>query len=369
MALINVIKCDIVDGEFCYKFPSDDLKLGSQLIVYPSQTAFFVKGGEIIDSFTSGTYTLTSENISLLNKVINLPFGKESPFKAEVWFINQISKLDIPWGTSHPILLEDPKYKIIVPVRSNGQYGLRIKDPRLFLETLISNMSVFTAEKISQYFKGRLIQALNSLLAKQIIERNVSILDINTDLIPMSEECELKLNEIMGKYGIEIKEFSIMSVNVPEEDESVIKLKEAKAMMARLNITGKDVYQMERSFDVLEKAASNEGVGGQMVGMGVGLGVGVTAGGTMARMSSQMMNTNPNPTPPPLNMNKQFFIHMNGTQMGGQTLASIQSLIQEGKVNGETPVWTAGMPNWARLKDVPELCALLSNIVPPPMNL
>ena len=72
MALIDVIKCDIQDGEFCYKFPSDDLRIGSQLVVYPSQTAFFVKGGEILDTFTSGTYTISSENIPLLNKVINL---------------------------------------------------------------------------------------------------------------------------------------------------------------------------------------------------------------------------------------------------------------------------------------------------------
>lgn len=369
MALINVIKCDIVDGEFCNKFPSDDLKLGSQLIVYPSQTAFFVKGGVILDTFTSGTYTITSSNIPLLNKVINIPFGNESPFKAEVWFINQISKLDMPWGTPHPILIEDPKYKIIVPVRSNGQYGLRIKDPRLFLETLIGNMSVFTADKINQYFKGRLVQALNSLLAKQIIEKNVSILDINTDLIPMSAECETQLNEIMEKYGIEIKEFSIVSVNVPENDESVIRLKEAKATMARLTITGKDVYQMERSFDVLEKAAGNEGGGGQMIGMGVGLGAGVSAGSMMAQMSSQMINTNPSPTPPPLNLDKQYYIHIDGAQIGGQTISSIQSLIQQGRVNGETPVWAAGMANWARLKDVSELSVLLNNIVPPPMTL
>jgi hypothetical protein len=106
-----------------------------------------------------------------------------------------------------------------------------------------------------------------------------------------------------------------------------------------------------------------------MVGMGVGLGAGVTAGSTMSQMSSQMINTNPNPTPPPLNMDKQYYIHMDGAQIGGQTVASIQSLVQQGKVNGETPVWTAGMPNWVRLKEVPELSVLLNNIVPPPMNL
>ena len=79
------------------------------------------------------------ETITAEQTVVHKPQCRvgDSPFKAEVWFINQISKLDMPWGTPQPILLEDPKYKIIVPVRSNGQYGLRIKDPRLFLETLI----------------------------------------------------------------------------------------------------------------------------------------------------------------------------------------------------------------------------------------
>lgn len=110
MAIIDVVKCDIVDGEFCHKFPSDDLRIGSQLIVYSSQTAFFVKGGSICDEFTAGTYTIKTENIPVLNNLVNIPFGGDSPFKAEVWFINQISKLDIPWGTPHPIQLEDPKY-------------------------------------------------------------------------------------------------------------------------------------------------------------------------------------------------------------------------------------------------------------------
>lgn len=67
MALINEIKCDIVDGEFCYKFPSDDLKQGSQQIVYPSQTTFFVKGGEIQDAFTSDTWRKGKRHLCALS--------------------------------------------------------------------------------------------------------------------------------------------------------------------------------------------------------------------------------------------------------------------------------------------------------------
>lgn len=88
MALIDVVKCDVNDKEFVYKFPSDNLKIGTQLVVYPGQTAFFVKGGKMCDEFTSGTYTIKTENIPILNKIINLPFGGDSPFKADVWFVN-----------------------------------------------------------------------------------------------------------------------------------------------------------------------------------------------------------------------------------------------------------------------------------------
>ena len=49
MALIDVVKCEVNDTEFVYKFPSDDLRIGTQLVVYPAQTAFFVKGGKVLD--------------------------------------------------------------------------------------------------------------------------------------------------------------------------------------------------------------------------------------------------------------------------------------------------------------------------------
>lgn len=363
MALINVVKYEMQDGVFCSKFSEDDIRLGSQLIVYPAQVAFFVKGGQVLDEFTSGTYTITSENIPLLNKIINIPYGSDSPFKAEVWFINTISKLDMPWGTPQPIQIEDPKYHIIVPVRANGQYGLRVTNPRLFLETLIGNMIGFNSEKIDHYFKGRIISLLNQLIAHNIIENEVSVLDINTRLFDLSQELELNLNEVLSKYGVSIVEFSIMSINVPEQDESVQKLKQAKDLVARLNIAGKDVYQMERSFDVLEKAASNEGAGGGMAAMGVGLGAGVGVGSVVGNMAANMINTNP--LLPPIPNETLYYIYVNGQQIGGQNEQQIASYINQGLVNGSTLVWTSGLPNWVKLDAVPSLSRYLSQTPPP----
>ena len=97
MAILDIIKYESNAEEFVWKHPVEDLKLGSQLIVNTSQKAFFVKGGKILDEFKSGTTSLKSGNIPLLNKLINLPFGDSSPFQAEVWYVNMISFLDNKW--------------------------------------------------------------------------------------------------------------------------------------------------------------------------------------------------------------------------------------------------------------------------------
>lgn len=361
MAIIDVIKWEANNQEFCRKFPSDALRLGSQLVVYTAQTAFFVKGGQICDEFTAGTYTLKSENLPILNRLINLPFGGNSPFQAEVWFVNQISRLDLKWGTPNPIQLEDPKYHIIVPIRAFGQYGVKIVNPRLFLETLIGNMTSFSAESIDSYFKGKLVSNLSSIIAQKIIRDQISVLDINAFLMDISEYCNTEINKHFEKYGINLVDFSIMSINVPQDDTSFMKLKDAKAAMARINLTGRDVYQMERSFDVLDKAAENTGSGAQVMGLGVGMGIGNLMGG----VANNSINTNPQPTPPPIPQETTYYIYVNGQQIGGQTAAQIASLRAQGVINDDTLIWTVGMPNWAPLRTIPAFASSCPPPIPP----
>lgn len=367
MALIDVIMNEINDQEFVYKFPSDDLRIGSQLVVHPGQTAFFVKGGQICDEFTSGTYTIKTSNIPLLNKLINLPFGKETPFVAEVWYINQITKLGMPWGTTAPLQVEDPKYGIIVPLRSYGQYGFSISQPRLFLETLVGNMSSFTADKIESYFKAKIVSLLNNLIAQKIVQDKISILDISTKLTEMSDFCDTELKKSFAKYGILLQDFTIMSINFPQDDPSIIKLKEAKDFAARLNITGRDAYQMQRSYDVLEKAAGNTGAGGQFAAMGAGMGMGVNLGATFGSMAQQYVNTQPTPPPPPVPTEPTYYIYINGRQYPDQTSSAIATLISQGQVNAGTLVWKPGMSAWMQLSMVPELASLLQSQTPPPV--
>src|ERR1035437_2620179 len=103
MATIDRGKYDSTSDEvLVFKFPSEELKLGSQLIVNQSQEAVFVKGGEVFDIFPPGTHPLSTGTLPLLSKLVNLPFGKQTPFTAEVWFVSRTVKRDLRWGTKSP---------------------------------------------------------------------------------------------------------------------------------------------------------------------------------------------------------------------------------------------------------------------------
>ena len=372
MAIIDVVKYDGSDEIFAWKFPSENLRFGTQLVVKTSQHAFFIKGGQVLDEFKEGTYTLKSGNIPLLHKVINIPFGGDSPFQAEVWYINMISKLDNKWGTPTPIQLEDPKYNIIVPVRAFGQFGMSIENPKLFLQTLVGNMKQFSTEKVVEYFQGKVISSITSAIGKKMVLEGISVLQIHVLLDDLSEYCKEKIQQEFFNYGIKVENFYLMSINVPESDPSVIKLKEAKDLAAKVNIAGKDVYQMDRSFDVMDKAAQNEGTMGDTMGAGMGLGLGFGMGNQMGNMANQMnvgqnqQSQNPQTPPPPPNQNIQYFVLINNQQNGPHSIDSIKLLIGQGQVNKETLVWKEGMAEWGNIMEQNDLKSLFGAVPPPP---
>ncbi|OMP29946.1 SPFH domain-containing protein [Mangrovimonas sp. DI 80] len=362
MALIDVVKYQAEENEFVWKFPSNDLKIGTQVVVNPVQHAFFIKGGKVLDEFETGTHTVKTENIPLLNKIINLPFGGNSPFQAEIWYVNLLTKLDNKWGTITPILLEDPKYGIIIPVRAFGQYGFKVSHPRTFLESLIGNLSSFSASKIQEYFKGKIISALTSLISKKLIKENISILEINLFLDELSTFCQEKITDEFKKYGLEIVNFYFMSINVPLDDPSVVKLKEAKDLTAKVKITGKELYQMDRSLDILDNAAKNEGgVAGDLMGAGLGLGLGAGVGSQMGNISGNLNTKNNPPFPPTL-----YYVLINNEQSGPYNIVQLNQLINAGKINKQSLVWESSLEDWTLITEVVELSKLFKSTPPPP---
>ena len=82
MAVVEVVTYMGKPDVMAWKYPNTELGTWTQVIVNESQEAVFVKEGKILDVLGPGRHTLSTENIPILSKLVNLPFGGKSPFTA-----------------------------------------------------------------------------------------------------------------------------------------------------------------------------------------------------------------------------------------------------------------------------------------------
>ncbi len=321
MALLHVIKYAGPPagsgGEeqwLVWKYPSESIPLGSQLVVAPGQEVIFIKEGKLGDSFGPGTHTLSTKNIPLLQKLVNLPFGGDTPFTAEVYFVNRIAKLDMKWGTADPIRVKDPTYEIIVPVRAYGQFGIRINDAAAFVLQLVGAIhpdEITMTDRLTRYFRGAIISKVKDVIAEVIVSKHVSVLDVPTQLEEIGETCRERIRGEFARFGLEVLNFFLESISVPASDPSVISLREAlarkaatlidaearkaakvmeaEAQKAEIDTLGDERYRMKRGFDTMEKAVENKGgPGSTVMDLGIGLGAAGAIGKTIGDIASHV---------------------------------------------------------------------------------
>ena len=283
MALIDVVRWNGTPDVFAWRFPETNLTTLTQLIVNESQQAVLFDKGKLLQKFGPGKHTLSTENIPLLENLYGIPFGGKNPFTAEVWFVNKVTVLDVKWGTQQPFLVRDPEFKVIIPVRGFGQFGVTIDRAETFLVKLVGTLPVFDRQRLMDYFRGMLMSRATAVIARTVTDRKISVLDIAARITELSEELKSDLEEQFAQFGIRLVNFFINRISVPEDDPAVVELRKALAKKADMEIRGY-TYQQERSYDVLQHAAGNEGTAGGVMGAGMGLGMGFGVGGALNHM-------------------------------------------------------------------------------------
>jgi len=285
MALLDRIKFDGTPEELVWKYPKDNVVLGSQLIVNQSQEALFYKDGRALDLFGPGAHTIVAKNIPILQKLVNLPFGGETPFAAEVFFINKASRLDYKWGTRSPIPIEDPKYRLLVSIGAFGQFGLRVNDSRVFVTTIVGTMPNWQGAMVIEYFRGLVLTRVKDTIAKFLVQKGISIVEVTAHIDELSKMSDAAIREEMARFGLELVNFFITSVTVPDDQLEIIR--KAQATRLEMDQLGDERYRTKRAFDVQQAAAENPGAVGTIMGAGLGLGVGAQMMHQVGQMTQQ----------------------------------------------------------------------------------
>lgn len=166
-----------------YRYPMDgrEIMMGSKLTVRESQAAVFVHKGKIADIFEPGMYRLETANLPILTKLMSWKTGFDSPFKAEIYFINTRQFTDQKWGTVNPIMMRDPELGV-VRIRGYGKYSFKVFDPEKFLNELFGTSMKFSTKDITDYLRSLIISDISDTLA----ELKISALDIISQIKEIS---------------------------------------------------------------------------------------------------------------------------------------------------------------------------------------
>ena len=319
--IAEVIKYEGDNSTFIWKHPSEDFNSLTQLIVHESQEAIFFMNGQALDLFGPGRYTLETQNIPKIGKVLNRATGDKSPFHCEVYFINKTEQMSIKWGTDSKVQYVEPTYGFPISIGASGEMSLSVGDSRKVLIKLVGTEKYLGQQKLVSFFRAFLMTRVKTYIAQVIKANAINIFEIDENLATFSENIHKLLIPDFAEYGITLERFFVTTIVKPDDDSQYKKFKElhfrqyadiaeaklrqqtdliyAQTEAQKLVIDSQAMatkraqegytYAQERGFDVAEKVAQNEAVG-QFTNMGVGLGTMAGVGGVVGTVVGTAVN-------------------------------------------------------------------------------
>jgi excisionase family DNA binding protein len=252
--------------EIVQKFPRGgpgDIRLGSQCIVQPGETAVFVRGGESLGTLTSGTHTLTTANLPLLEKVIGAAFSGETPFTADVYFV-KVTDMTLKWGTTAAIIVEHmnrpPGASAII---GNGTYVIRVKEPWRFLTAMDAFRSSVRLPQLKDRLDPMLGVMMQDKLSELAIAKNLGPAQLQSFSQDLNDLLVGMLQTEFDALGMSLLDFNIRMGLHPDSLEVVTRMGYGTS------------YTQMKAMDV-GIAAAESGGGGGLAEVGIGM-MGLTA--------------------------------------------------------------------------------------------
>lgn len=327
----------------------NEIMNNAKLVVREGQAAVFISEGKLADVFGPGTYTLNTQNMPILTILKGWKYGFNSPFKAEVYFVNTTIFIDQRWGTKNPITLSDPRFGMI-EIRAFGTYNFKIDDAGKFITEIVGTSGSFTTEDIENQLRSIIVTRFSNAAG----QLNIPIESYAANLNDLSMHIFDYMKNDFQMYGMEVIKFLIENVSMPDD------IKKEIFEYSRLNAIDMQKLAQFKTAQAIKDAANNQG---GVAGMGAGMGAGFAIAGQMAQsFAGQSGQNNPPPIP---SQEIAFYVVQDGKQTGPFMMDMLMQMSRDGKLQKDTLVWRAGMASWAAAQEQPELAEIWANMPPP----
>jgi len=322
-----------------YRFPvhNNEIKYGAKLTVRESQVAVFVNEGVIADVLQPGIYELETKNLPIMTSLNHWDHGFNSPFKAEVYFVNTKRFTNLKWGTKNPIMVRDPEFSM-VRLRAFGTYEIRITDAEQFMREIVGTDSHFTIDEIDEQLKNLILSKFTTTLG----ESKIPILELASNYEKFSKYVTKNIAPHFGEYGLQLIKVIVENISLPDNVEKALDKRTSREITGNLDDHLK--YQTG-------EAIGNSQGGGAMADM-MGMGAGIAMGQEIANSLSKKHEDKSTPPPLPSRDEKLYHIAIDSASEGPYDTRSIKSMISKGAIDRDTLVWSKGMEDWDTAENI-----------------
>ncbi|MEK9601397.1 MAG: SPFH domain-containing protein [Bacteroidota bacterium] len=429
---LDVIRCDEQEylihkwrpsGEANSTKKENAIRYGSSLKVNSGELAVFVykqKDGSVQD-FIEGPFdqTIKTANFPVLSNIVGAAFGGESPFQAEIYFINLAGNNQIRFGVPY-FNVYDPRFLDFgVPVAARGTITFNITDYKSFIK--LTRLINFELDDFKKSIKDALTKNIKGIITNIPESNNIPVLQMERKILEINDLIKPRLQDALeNDFGVNLKRFDLATLDFDKESEEYQKLvkvtreQQEKTTVAQTDVGIKNLedtqrinaenmqetlkiqreemqraqklttesqnmsaHQLNQQTEVAKTAADSLGKmgsggggaggtmdpGSMMASMAMGGAVGSGMAGMMGNMMSGMNQQQNTPPPAP---SVSYMVANNGQQAGPFTLDQLKQFAVSGEFTKQTHVWKQGMDNWQQAGDVQELASVFMGSTPPP---
>lgn len=440
--MINVIRCD-EDDYLVWKWRpagqdvnsttrENAIRYGSSLRVKAGESAVFVykQQGQGLD-IIEGPYddTIRTANFPVLSSLVGMAFGGESPFQAEVYFINTSGIINIKFAIPFFDVFDPRFLDYAVPMAVRGSINFRVADAKKFVYA--HRLIDFSLQRFKEQVRDAVIRRVKSAVVNAPADHGIPVLQIERKIEAINDIVLPRLKEDFEDFAVTLSRLDISSIEVDKESAGYLELRDVTAVQQTSTIHAQTVanirnmndtqrinaenvaetariqreeaqraqrlqtetqfigaHALDRQADVMQTAAQNLGSGGGwggssgssgidpaqfMTGMAVGGALGNQMAGMVNNMGATMNQYWQQPpaqqgaTPPPVPgaSETSYYVVLGGQQSGPYKVSQLQPLVQQGRIDPATMVWAQGMPAWTPAGQVAELQPLFPTVPPP----
>lgn len=247
--LMDVIRCD-EESYLIWKWHpkgsetnttnrENSIRWGSSLRVKDGEVAVFVykqKDGTVQD-YIVGPFdqSINTSNLPILTSLLGLAYAGNSPFQAEIYFINlaQIiqNKFAVPFFDVY-----DPRFADFgVPVSVRGNLNFKITDYKNFIK--LHRLIDFNVDDFQNQIKDAVSRYVKNTVVTLPVKENIPLVQIESKITDINESLEndLKLR-LKENFGVDVTSVDVSTIEIDKTSEGYKEL-----MQVTKNITSQTI--------------------------------------------------------------------------------------------------------------------------------